>query len=605
MEESGSTSPEFQQRAFSLLIPLTPPSFPGGVAERLAWDVARGKIDLSQLDDESSDETRSISNTNVVSSEIEGSQLGLEVEVAAAIPPDSDSEHSATSTEEDDAHTVWSGSEPEGVQYSVDTNHSSWHGLFQRERSSVAKTRIPKGKLTRLTPADGYKEIGDIRCQGYTAGLMLGVRNQPKLPFSLLVDTGSNTSQSTQLGVMLGLNSWVLGENHCEIKPPPLSGWTSSDLHTPELDCYSWDEKRRSELEIGHQFGVAWALNRKLLEDEPDGLLAMGRLEHQNAFEYPDDVPLVPSFMKCLQRRLPKMHPMRSENFTLWFAIRPPPSAVPSRRIRGELQEGEQGESWVAYNEWPCPNIPNFSDPIPADALHPEVWALPLNKLTFYDFAGKRKGFPRTHEIVVRRTLPQSTPADTSQKPDVVYKPLPVLLDTGSSLSRVPKWLLEDIRRNVIGDLPVPRASDDTSSPKGPHLVDRLTTPNPEAAPVTKEATPATGSSEDTYLIPNDFPYSKAYVCYEFEGFDNRPVVVYGSLRPFLVARNPLFAGDTRERLIVQGSDNYAVFGLGFFQTMFVSLHQASGSMRDFVRLAQQNREGKKYSLPHPWNVPA
>ncbi|KAI0649525.1 hypothetical protein C8Q79DRAFT_1008013 [Trametes meyenii] len=177
----------------------------------------------------------------------------------------------------------------------------------------------------------------------------------------------------------------------------------------------------------------------------------------------------------------------------------------------------------------------------------------------------------------------------------------------GSSLSRVPKWLLDDIRRNVIGDLPAPRARNDNPSPDSEetYLIDTLTTPDKlKATPAAKEATPATESSEDTYIIPNDFPYSKAYVRYEFEGFDGRPVEVYGSLRPFLVARNPRFAGDTRERLIVQGSNGYAVFGLGFFQTMFVSLHQASDTRSDFVRLAQQDREGKKYSLPHPWDVP-
>ncbi|KAI0649523.1 hypothetical protein C8Q79DRAFT_1042848 [Trametes meyenii] len=331
--------------------------------------------------------------------------------------------------------------------------------------------------------------------QGYTAGLMIGVKDKPMQPFSLLV-------------LILHLALSEPGQIRVE------------------LDCYSWNEKRRSEVEVDHQFGVTWALNRKLLEDDPDGLLAMGT-------KTPFNIPMVLlalCFLKGLQHKLPKMHP-----------------------------KFLSGESWVAYNEWPCPDIPDFSNPIPVDTSFSDSWALPLNKLTFYDFAGKRKGFPERHEIVVRREV-QSTTTSTSghQTSDVPYKSLPVVLDTGGRL--VYRESRDGFWTTSVGIF-------------------------------SKKTRPAT-SLEDTYRIPADFPRSKAYVRYEFEGLNGQPVVVYGSLRPVLVACNPRLAGDIRERLI------------GFFQTMLVSLHQASGSRQDFVRLAGQDREGKKYMLPHPWDVP-
>ncbi|KAI0365483.1 hypothetical protein BV20DRAFT_729497 [Pilatotrama ljubarskyi] len=181
-----------------------------------------------------------------------------------------------------------------------------------------------------------------------------------------------------------------------------------------ELPVLQWPSRDTLTLPLPLQLGIAIAVTRSVFEDKPDGLLGLGRLEHDDAYEMPDGSGIPMTFLGSVRRALLPLSAARSkkETIALWFAIRPPRGTIPEDRT-------DPGDSWAAYNDWPCKNIPLFSAPIAtvdnAEGEIQEEWQVWLKKLTFHNFAGGREGFSDTYELVINRP----------------GKGLPVVLDTG------------------------------------------------------------------------------------------------------------------------------------------------------------------------------
>ncbi|KAH9830256.1 uncharacterized protein C8Q71DRAFT_370573 [Rhodofomes roseus] len=149
---------------------------------------------------------------------------------------------------------------------------------------------------------------------------------------------------------------------------------------------------------------------------------------------------------------------------------------------------------------------------------------------------------------------------------------LRVLLDTGSSVSYLPSPFVEQFCSDVYydGETPV----EVLMSEKFPN----------------------------TYKVPAwvESDERKVEVLYEFEGAGGRSVQVSGPFEKFFYQKNPTRSGPHRplEGLMFpqRRSDSHGVFGLNFFQSMYVSLHQAKNGL-DFVRMAAQWPENFKTDL--------
>ncbi|OSC96953.1 hypothetical protein PYCCODRAFT_1209623 [Trametes coccinea BRFM310] len=106
---------------------------------------------------------------------------------------------------------------------------------------------------------------------------------------------------------------------------------------------------------------------------------------------------------------------------------------------------------------------------------------------------------------------------------------------------------------------------------------------------------------EKHFIVPDRFPESGASVTYAFKGVDGSVVSITASCSPFLMGYNPTMASERREGLITFSTkmpQNEAIFGMNWFNTMFVGMHKGS-LQRDHVLLAPQTiGDIDKYVLP-------
>ncbi|KAI0370700.1 hypothetical protein BV20DRAFT_966206 [Pilatotrama ljubarskyi] len=261
----------------------------------------------------------------------------------------------------------------------------------------------------------------------------------------------------------------------------------------------------------------------------------------------------------------------RKDSFALWLAIRPLHGAEldsDSDPNQGSILS-HAGVSFGAFNEWPCEEFPNFSASIALTSTVPyhACWAVTLQSLSFLG--------PPIPEIV--DGLPLICKLEISAMYDGAG--LPVILDTGASVSRLPRRILTPIRHHVVGDLPLNRSGIGLE-PGHPPL-----------------------------KISKEFQARAVTILYEFRGCDGKPVTVHAPSRPFLSAINPRGKEQEEEGLIFlqdAHKDDHAVFGLNWFQTMYVSLHKSKQkAASDFVRLAPQwHSERSLYTLPPEFLVP-
>ncbi|KAI9067721.1 hypothetical protein FKP32DRAFT_231979 [Trametes sanguinea] len=138
----------------------------------------------------------------------------------------------------------------------------------------------------------------------------------------------------------------------------------------------------------------------------------------------------------------------------MWFAIRPPYRSVRSTSEHGSMIPLPVEESWLAYQEWPCLASPHFSPPLALDPAYPDEWMVQLIRMTFHGFAGGRPGFASKYVINMAKQSSDTESDTQSSSSDDVQDALPVLLDTGCSISYLPHDIVLKIRKHVIGDIP-------------------------------------------------------------------------------------------------------------------------------------------------------
>ncbi|KAH9921871.1 uncharacterized protein B0H18DRAFT_532099 [Fomitopsis serialis] len=135
---------------------------------------------------------------------------------------------------------------------------------------------------------------------------------------------------------------------------------------------------------------------------------------------------------------------------------------------------------------------------------------------------------------------------------------LRMLLDTGASVTRLPLPFVQQINDKLV-------------------RADNMIKP-PEA-----------GVKLNTYRVPQWMGERKIQVAYEFEGENGKTVKIYGPFETFFYQHDINYIDRPMEGLIFpqRASCDHGVFGLNFFQTMYVSLHKATHGV-DFVRMAAQ-----------------
>ncbi|KAI0350380.1 hypothetical protein OH77DRAFT_1514381 [Trametes cingulata] len=602
---------EEPRQGLSIVFTLSPPSVPGSAKDRYEWDVRRGKIQRH-----GASQPREAQDASASSSD-----LAEDASPAFVSPPESEG-----STSDSDGDSL-----SETVQVREDEDETSSEGSQERGAIKVKVTefgrppvsslnirggtspshRRPRGHANTLLHADRPLSPVYRERQGYTTELMIyptAFGRAHEEVFALLIDTASNTS-------------WVLGEdsqnlvsqkeevheylpweehsrilhlqNRSVLKLPCLkhpvmelndslvsatvsySDETAAHVFLPPgpsdltADICTWQRPQRSigQLTVRHRFGVALALTKRLIQDSSDGILALGRLSVEDAYgRATRGEGDQPTFLASLQNIIPRPHAERADDFALWLVIRPPHGVEPHSDEGHSSIINHPGVSFAAFHEWPCERFPTFSAPI---ALNPTVpyhgwWTVALRSLSFCD----------------------DSRSDTADGSSVFYKldigsvneraSLPVVLDAGASISRLPRRVFTEIVRNVVGDSS--QVTDDMDHNHRP------------------------------LNIPRTFRSRKIIIRYEFDGRDGTPVIVEAPATPFIYAANPKIEGLQEGLIFLQEKrkDHYAVFGLNWFQTMYVSLHKSKHSPDlDFVRLAPQWRDERRlYTLPPEFLMP-
>ncbi|KAI0656403.1 hypothetical protein C8Q70DRAFT_333215 [Cubamyces menziesii] len=155
-----------------------------------------------------------------------------------------------------------------------------------------------------------------------------------------------------------------------------------------------------------------------------------------------------------------------------------------------------------------------------------------------------------------------------------------VVLDTGCSLSYAPPAFVQALQRDVF-----PQGKTSPAHTFGQHW-------QPE------------------YTVPSSVYPLNQWVCeVTFAGKGGEPVTVALPCDPFLATFDPAWTpSDHREGLICSipvsrntsmGHENFWRFGLPFFQSSYVALHQPKPPMPPYVRFASQwSGERMKYRLP-------
>ncbi|KAI9061773.1 hypothetical protein FKP32DRAFT_925731 [Trametes sanguinea] len=145
--------------------------------------------------------------------------------------------------------------------------------------------------------------------------------------------------------------------------------------------------------------------------------------------------------------------------------------------------------------------------------------------------------------------------------------PAKVLLDTGCSLSYVPSELITHLKTVVF------RCPENSAVDAQAHLTEPRT----------------------AFVIPeNQLQNRNLWIELQFVGRDASTVTVHCPIDPFFCTRNPTKPSATcREGLLwhndrLVGMKGEILFGINFFQAMYVALHWPPEPMRPYVRFAHQ-----------------
>ncbi|KAI0648612.1 hypothetical protein C8Q79DRAFT_458958 [Trametes meyenii] len=241
------------------------------------------------------------------------------------------------------------------------------------------------------------------------------------------------------------------------------------------------------------------------------------------------------------------------EGIVLHFGIR----AIPRNTYGKDLY---YFESFLAFNEFPCPKVPQFSAKIPVimpSKLHPVdstlTWDVRLKRMHFVDWVPENGSDPLSlaGAWVNREDLPLLSATDDSG--------IRVMLDTGSSVSWLPTDTIAAIGAHYGG------IYHNSSS----RFVGR---PN----------------SVQPFIVPPERHTQKHKIAMYFAGEQGSPdVKIEVDTEFFLYAENPFWAR-VYEGLVFEEEDSEQyVLGLNWFHVNYVAMHKPKTDL-PYVRLAPQ-----------------
>ncbi|KAH9830272.1 uncharacterized protein C8Q71DRAFT_786505 [Rhodofomes roseus] len=328
------------------------------------------------------------------------------------------------------------------------------------------------------------------------------------------------------------------------------------EAKTCMFHCYDWTRAETTSVHLKWDFGVAFAVNEGLLNDPAEGILGVG-LNHSQTAYYSTrrrNDPNPPSFLEVIPNKLNRVSPsQRKENVSIYFAIRLAPRAY--YREPGIVRGSNLIQSWISFNGWPCKREPRWNErKIVVCGVDPEPrdWSVYLRSMRFMPMVDLESPRPRL------TTAPEYLQAKLDFVDTRRPRGLCVILDTGASVTRLPPPFFQKLYHGLF--------RFKQNDPVGPNDAE------PEA-----------------WVLPAWVKDKRIQIVYEFEGEGGQPVTIYGPFERFFYQHNVMASGNPMEALIYQQdpSCDYGVFGLNFFQSMYVSVHKALNGCH-FVQMAPQ-----------------
>ncbi|KAI9067432.1 hypothetical protein FKP32DRAFT_1620780 [Trametes sanguinea] len=326
-------------------------------------------------------------------------------------------------------------------------------------------------------------------------------------------------------------------------------------------NSYGWVPARRmhAEIRIQMRLGVAFAISYWANRSAYDGILGLGLPDLQGGFESQGAL----GFLAMLKDQVKSAED--APNFLIMYlALRVPD---PNRLV----------ENWLAWNNWPAIYPPQWYRPI---RVLPEYWFVNPNSRIFTHWTLALIGMKLVRRIASGRyddvpfgDFSSMFPAETTPIPYI-----PVILDTGCSLSYVSPQVLHHIRNFLFP---------------------------------CQENRPGGLSGRGVPFIVHDEQWDPAFCMeYRFRGmWPNETVIVHSDADPFLCTHNPTKPGQRFREGLVCGLDNLLnegeirgqpgawLFGVNFFHTMYVAMckpHSMS-SGDPYVQLAPQRQNELSY----------
>ncbi|KAI0762115.1 hypothetical protein BD413DRAFT_616610 [Trametes elegans] len=414
------------------------------------------------------------------------------------------------------------------------------------------------------------------------AATVSGNATAPTLPSYVTYDWVANDPRDAIFGLIMPANRmWLYNTGWRTIQNPPGSNAASTLApgvnHTlleyisaktavaltladePEnvsiTGCYirNRNASESIRLMIHFRFAAAFAVSYNLDRTPVDGILGLGLSNVQNGF---NDLPVpaaAPSFMSALKTQVigASTGDISQRGGIVIYIVLRSPTAVGA-------------QCWMAYNAWPTAKIPSWSAEIPVvrfESRPAEIeyfhWVLPVLSMSLvtFDEHGQMVDVPGSDFMtgVLER----------------------VVLDTGCSLSYVSEGVIQRIRDHF---------------------------------PCERNQLSQTGGSNDdgplSFVVPDEQYSERLLIRFIFQGRQGKSEQALCPLDPFLCTRSPRSpAQPYREGLVFANTalptHTSWIFGLNFFQSMFVALYKPDSPSLPYVRLAPQYRwEMNQFRLP-------
>ncbi|TBU27500.1 hypothetical protein BD311DRAFT_760198 [Dichomitus squalens] len=341
------------------------------------------------------------------------------------------------------------------------------------------------------------------------------------------------------------------------------------------IDSAQWSSQSwERQLKIYAQIGVAYAVTDSFYRLGIDGIIGFGPSEHQTHWE---TMVRPNSILRTLQGADGLLGVDSLEAGIIVYCAIGPFAARREGRI-----EINPGASWISLNKWPLrdptdPCTPDWSPRIPIldqSGSERPTWTIRLLSMEFYEQEGTEWKSIEGGKINLEGGLQ-------------------VILDSGHSVSWVPDEVIRCLREVVF-----PCAHNDA-------LEERRKDAPVEFSDVARANSQ---TSDYNYSVSGRNP-RRTFIKYEFWAGDGktRGIVVHGPTSEFVWGLKPRHSDDP----VIEGllfnppptslPPGTAIWGINFFQSMFVALHmpEVQSTQKAYVRLAPQwPSERTKYGLP-------